>query len=136
MRTIPMKLRFLAVLFLFSAVTAMAADPGPITRNESVSLGFQWPSWFSNTGNLQNQVNQLNRMLGHVRWQFTRYHSNRALQQDYFRIKHEAERLNARYKTGKYDQKQMRSDIQGLRARLQEIEVRLKVKKADLYVWK
>ena len=131
-----MKIRLLIITFLFSAGATLAADAGQVSGNEPVSLGFEWPSWFSNTGNLQNQINQLNRMLGHVRWQFTRYHSNRALQQDYWRIKHEAERLNAHYKTGKYDQKKMRDDIHGLRVRLQEIEVRLKVKKADLYVWK
>ncbi len=129
-----MKRTVLALLFLTAGVAL--ADSGFVPPARPISLGFEWPSWFSNTGNLQSQVNNLNRMLGHVRWQFTRYHSNRAVQQDYWRVKHEADRLNAQYKTGKYDQKKMRNDIHGLRVRLQEIEVRLKVKRADLYVWK
>ena len=129
-----MKIHVLALLLCTSGV-ALAGDSGTAIRSEPLSFGFEWP-WVNSGGNLQNEVNQLNRMLGHVRWQFTRYHSNRAVQQDYWRIKHEAEGLNARYKAGNYDKKRMRDEIHGLRVRLQEIEIRLKVKKADLYIWK
>ena len=123
----------LFVLILFTAGVVSAGNSTSAVA--PLSFGFEWP-WSHSGSSLQGQINQLNRMLGHVRWQFTRYHSNRALQQDYFRIKHEATRLNERYKSGSYDRKRMRGDIHGLRVRLQEIEVRLKVKKADLYQWR
>src|ERR1700756_3409464 len=99
-----MKISVIAAILL-TADVAFAGNVGAAAASEPLSFGFQWP--WSNWSNpsLSNQVNQLNRMLGHVRWQFTRYHSNRALQQDYFRIKHEATRLNERYKSGSYDRK-------------------------------
>ncbi len=128
-----MKIPVLALLLL-TAGTALAGDSGFSAENKTFSLGFEWP-WASG-GNVENEVNQLYRMLGQVRWQFNHYRSNRPLQRDYWQIRHEADQLNARYKRGDYDHKRMRDDIHGLRVRLQEIEFRLKVKKADLYQWK
>ncbi len=95
-------------------------------------MAFDWMPW----GNLQGQINHLNRMVGHVRWQFTRYHSDRGLQRDYWQIRHEVDRLNAEFKRGNYNRGHMRAEIDRLHGRLHDLELRLKVKKVDYYRWR
>jgi hypothetical protein len=120
----------LAVALLCS--TAIFVPAAEIPETQSLTYGFDWMPW----SNLQGQVNHLNRMVGHVRWQFTRYHSDKAMQHEYWQIRHEIDQLNVRFKKGGYDHSTMRRDIERLHGRLHDLEVRLRVKKNDYYHWR
>ena len=120
----------LAVALLCCTATFVPA--AEIRETQSLTYGFDWMPW----SNLQGQVNHLNRMVGHVRWQFTRYHSDKAMQHEYWEIRHEIDQLNARFKKGGYDRGTMRRDIERLHGRLHDLEVRLQVKKNDYYHWR
>lgn len=120
--------------FLVIALLCWAAPFVPaagVPKGQSLTYGFDWMPW----SNPQGQINQLNRMVGHVRWQFTRYHSDKAMQHDYWQIRHEIDQLNAQFKRGGYDRGRMRADIERLHGRLHDLEVRLRVKTADVYHW-
>jgi hypothetical protein len=125
-----MKFHSLALLALicFAFTPAHASDR---PANGPLTYGFDWMPW----SNPQGQINHLNRMVGHVRWQFTRYHSDPMMQRDYWQIRHEVDQLNARFKRGDYDRGKMRADIERLHGRLHDLEVRLRVKKTDIYRW-
>jgi hypothetical protein len=124
------QLSFLIIAVLCCTATFVPAAETPGTP--PLTYGFDWMPW----SNLQGQINHLNRMVGHVRWQFTRYHSDKVMQRDYWQIRHEVDQLNSRFKVGGYDHGRMRADIERLHGRLHDLEVRLRVKKNDLYNWR
>lgn len=124
--------RILLMIVAVLCCTATFVHAAETSGDPSLTFGFDWMPW----SNLQGQINHLNRMVGHVRWQFTRYHSDRAMQGEYWQIRHEVDRLNATFKKGGYDHGRMRADIERLHGRLHDLEVRLRVKKIDYYHWR
>jgi len=124
------RLPLLVIALLCCSATLVPASEIP--SGPWLTYGFDWMPW----SNLQGQINRLNRMIGHVRWQFTRYRSDKAMQHEYWQIRHEVDQLNARFKKAGYDRGRMRADIERLHGRLHDLEVRLKVKKNDYYRWR
>jgi hypothetical protein len=82
---------------------------------------------------LDSDVNQLNRMLGHVRWQLRNYKKGPQFRDPFQRIAREVDKVNAEFRKGDYKPRKLRDEIYRLRRELHQIEIDLHVKKADLY---
>jgi hypothetical protein len=120
----------LAVL-IFAAGTLAPAGARAENERGNFSLAmFQWG------GGIEPHINHLNRMVGHVRWQLSRYHGDSSVRRDFANIRRDVDRVNWVYKNGKYDRRQLRADIDGLHARLHELEVRMHVRTSDYYSWR
>jgi hypothetical protein len=85
---------------------------------------------------LQSHINHLNRMVGHVRWQLTRYHPNRAMRSDFEEIRRDVDHVNGQFRNGRYDRGQLRREIDNLHDRLHRLEVRMRVRSSDYYIWR
>ena len=85
---------------------------------------------------LGSDINHLNRMLGHVRWELGRYGANRQIRYEYFRIKREAEQVNWRFQHGGYDRRQLRREVARLHNDLHSLELQLRVRTWDYYRWR
>lgn len=82
---------------------------------------------------LDSDVNQLNRMLGHVRWQLRNYKKGPLFRDRFEHIAREVDKLNAEFRKGGYKPRKLRDETYRLRRELHQIEIDLHVKKADLY---
>jgi hypothetical protein len=85
---------------------------------------------------LNSEINHLNRMLGHVRWELGRYRATWQIRRDYLRIRREADRVNWKYQHGGYDQRQLRREVARLHDDLHSLEIQLKVRSWDYYRWR
>ena len=83
---------------------------------------------------LEQHVNRLNRMLGHVRWELSRYRGNWQLKKAVRRISEEVDRVNYQFRHGSNGWR-IRRDVDRLRGELHRIEVELKVRRGDWYRW-
>lgn len=99
------------------------------SNHERLSYGF-W-NWKS----LDNDINHLNRMVGHVRWELGRYRAGKGIWRDYAEIRRDVERINARYRTKNFDRREMRRSVDSAHSRLHDLEVRIKAKSNDHYRW-
>jgi hypothetical protein len=106
-------------------VSAFAYDYRNENRYAYVSPGRSGLDW---------RIDRLNRMLGHVRSEVSRYRGDWRLRREVERIAIELNRINWRYRHG-YDSWQLRREIDNLRYRLHDIEVRLRVRNSDYYRW-
>jgi hypothetical protein len=91
---------------------------------------------FARWDRLGSEINHLNRMLGHVRWELGRYGANRQIRYEYFRIKREAEQVNWRFQHGGYDRRQLRREVARLHNDLHSLELQLRVRTWDYYRWR
>jgi hypothetical protein len=82
---------------------------------------------------LDSDVNQLNRMLGHVRWQLRNYKKGPQFRDRFAHIARDVDKVNAEFRKGGYKPRKLRDEIYRLRGELHQIEIDLHVKKADLY---
>jgi hypothetical protein len=82
---------------------------------------------------LDSDVNQLNRMLGHVRWQLRNYKKGPQFRDRFEHIARDVDKVNAEFRKGDYKPRKLRDEIYRLRGELHQIEIDLHVKKADLY---
>ena len=82
------------------------------------------------------EINHLNRMLGHVRWEIGRYGASRQLRGDYFRIRKEAEHVNWKFQHGDFDKRWLRRQVARLRTDLHNLEIALHVRTWDYYRWR
>ena len=80
------------------------------------------------------QVNRLNRMLTHVRWELSRYRGDWRLRREVDRISSAVNRVNYRHRHG-YDTSRLRREVESLRYRLHRIEEQLHVRSNDWYRW-
>ena len=80
------------------------------------------------------QINRMNRMLAHVRWELTRYRGDWRLRREVSRISSEVNRVNWRHRHG-WDSYRLRREVERLRAELHNIELRLHVRSGDWYRW-
>jgi len=85
---------------------------------------------------LGSEINHLNRMLGHVRWELGRYGANRQIRYEYFRIKREADQVNWKFQHGDYDRRQLRREVARLHNDLHSLELQLRVRTWDYYRWR
>ena len=91
---------------------------------------------FARWDRLGSEINHLNRMLGHVRWELGRYGANRQIRYEYFRIKREADQVNWRFQHGGYDRRQLRREVARLHNDLHSLELQLRVRTWDYYRWR
>ena len=125
--------------FLYLSFAALVVAAGSMLPAEAradgnrgdISLAmFQWG------GGIEPHINHLNRMVGHVRWQLSRYHGDPSVRREFANIRRDVDRVNWAYKSGKYDRRQLRGEIEGLHARLHQLEVRMHVRTNDYYGWR
>lgn len=111
-----------------TAASASASD----TDQTNYRLGLTWP-W---SHGLQEEINHLNRMRGHVRWQFRNYRGNREIRRDFMRVSHDIDGINSRLRSGDFNRRQLRRDVERAHSELHRIEIGLRVKERDLYPWR
>ena len=85
---------------------------------------------------LGSEINHLNRMLGHVRWELGRYGANWQIRHEYCRIKREADQVNWKFQHGGYDRRQLRREVARLHNDLHSLELQLRVRTWDYYRWR
>jgi hypothetical protein len=85
---------------------------------------------------LDSEINHLNRMLGHVRWELGRYNAGRQIRHDYARIRREADQVNWKFQHGGDDRRQLRREVARLHADLHSLEIQLRVRTWDYYRWR
>jgi hypothetical protein len=88
----------------------------------------------SHGGRLESQVDHLNRMLGHVRWELTRYRGDWRLRHEVERLSGDVSRVNWRFRHG-YDHWKLRGEVESLHGELHRIEQQLHVRRGDWYRW-
>ena len=122
---------------LFLMLPIALATIGPFSAHEAIAsnqtMAMTWP-WSKNR--LDDQVTQLNRMRGHVRWLFRNYKSSPQLRKDYFSISRDIDDINSRFKQKDHDKGKLRQDVDRAHHELHRIEVALKVKPRDFYPWR
>jgi hypothetical protein len=84
---------------------------------------------------LDSEINHLNRMLGHVRWELGRYNAGRQIRFEYARVRREAAQVNWKFQHGG-DRRQLRREVARLHNDLHGLEVQLRVRKWDFYSWR
>jgi len=97
--------------------------------NRSVYLQVRW-------GGLESEINHLNRMLGHVRWELARYRANWQIRRDFEHIRREVDRVNWKSRHGAYNRHELRREVERLHADLHNLEVQLRVHNWDYYRWR
>jgi hypothetical protein len=86
-------------------------------------------------GGLESEINHLNRMLGHVRWELARYRASWQMRRDFDSIRRQVERVNWKYRRGDYNRRDLRREVEQLRGDLHNLEIRLRVRNGDYYRW-
>jgi hypothetical protein len=124
----------------FCAFTVVSSPASARDYPRQFQFGMTWP-WHKGVtwpwhDRLRDDVNQLNRMRGQVRWELHNYRTHADVHRDFWRISKEIDQINARYRQSRPDRKQLRSDINRARSDLHQIEVVLRVRSHDLFVWR
>jgi hypothetical protein len=114
------------------AAGTVASQAREVEQRESDRGTYAWWSW----GGLEGPINHLNRMVGHVRWEMGRYHASQAGWRQFAEIRRDVDRVNATYRSPKYDHGKLRREIEVLRGRLHQLEINLHARKYDYYRWK
>ena len=122
------------LITLLIGATACVGTASAQNRDDNRDSHFSLP--WTHGGDVQAQLNHLNRMVGHVRWQLTRSHPNRAMRSDFAEIRRDVDHVNWRFKNGHYDRRQLRQEIDSLHNRLHRLEVRMRVRSNDYYNWR
>ena len=113
----------------FATASASARDS---QQGSDYRLGMTFP--WSHT--LKEEINHLNRMRGHVRWQLRNYRGNRQIRHDFYRISKEIDQINSRFQSGSFKKGQLRHDVEKAHIELHRIENALHVKPRDFYPWR
>jgi hypothetical protein len=102
---------------------------------DNTTLAFAWP-WSSDR--LDAEINHLNRMRGHVRWQVNYYRARASgqIRRDFARISREIDHVNSVSKQRGYDRRHLHREVERLHAALHNIETRLRVRTSDYYHWR
>ena len=123
------RLAFL-ILAIGLATSAPASAHDAIASSQTIAMTWPWSK------GLDDQITQLNRMRGHVRWLFRNYKSSPQLRKDYFSISRDIDDINARFKDRNHDKRKLRQDVDRAHRELHRIEIALKVKPRDFYSWR
>jgi hypothetical protein len=111
--------------------------PLPVVLGDSydrtTTVAFSWP-W---SDRLDADVNHLNRMRGHVRWQVNYYRARATpqIRRDFVRTSREIDQVNSEFRQRDYDRGHLRREVERLHADLHDIETRLRIRKSDYYRW-
>lgn len=119
---------------LLIGATACVGTLSAQNRDDNRDSHFSLP--WTHGGDVQSRVNQLNRMLGQVRWQLTRYHPNSAVRSDFEKIRRDVDAANWQFKQGRYDRGKLSREIASLHDRLHRLEVQMRVRSSDHYNWR
>ena len=111
-----------------ATIPAYAHDENPGSRSPAYG-------WFGRHG-FDGEINHLNRMVGHVRWQIRRYHADWSIRRDFAQIQHEVDRVNWRFRNDNRNHRELRREVDRLHNRLHDLEVRLRVRANDFYHWR
>ena len=114
-------------VFIFLTDSTSARD-----YSRANQFGLTWP-W---RNRLHDDVNQLNRMRGHVRWQLHNYRADPQVRRDFWRISRDIDGINARVRQGGFNRRELRRDIDRARFELHQIEMALRVRPRDFYPWR
>jgi outer membrane biogenesis lipoprotein LolB len=87
-------------------------------------------------GGLESEINHLNRMLGHVRWELARYRAGWQLRREFESIRSQVERVNWKYRHGDYNRRDLRREVERLHADLHHLEIQLRARDWDYYRWR
>lgn len=124
----------------FCAFTVVSSPASARDYPQQCQLGLTWPWHKAVTwpwhNRLRDDLNQLNRMRGTVRWQLHNYRKPVYVRRDFWRISKQIDQINAQYRQSRFDRKQLRYDIDRARSDLHQIEVALRVRPHDLFVWR
>ena len=115
-------------------LTAVAAAL-PLQAQEHRDIGPVSYSWFGWHG-IQERLNHLNRMVGHVRWQMGRYRADGQIRHEFEQIRREVNGVNERNRAGGYHRRELLRQIDDLHARLHQLETRMRVRATDYYRWR
>ena len=119
-----------AALIVLAGKPVAVKASGDNDRSNLPLAMFQWG------GGIEPHINHLNRMVGQVRWQLTRYHADASVRRTFAEIRQGVDHVNAVYKAGNYDRRQLRREIDGLHERLHQLEIQMKVRANDYYNWR
>ena len=115
------------VIVTGSPISAAGSQP-------SMMFAFVWP-WSSQ---VDPEINHLNRMRGHVRWQLNYYRARATAQirREFERVSSEIDEINANFKNRDYDRRRLGREIERAHIDLHQIEQQLHVRAHDYYVWR
>ncbi len=123
----------IALLLLMGASLSAASAPVFACDNrDDRRLSYAWFGSHS----VEWEVNHLNRMVGQVRWELGRYHASKSMWREFADIRQDVDRVNAKFKQSDYDRRELQREIERLRDRLHDVEVRLHVRTNDYYQWR
>jgi predicted nucleic acid-binding Zn-ribbon protein len=120
------------ILTIALGVTLCSATAFAYDRYDNERVAYHSPD---SRASLDRQVDHLNRMLDHIRWQVRNYRADWRVRRDVQSIAREVDRLNHRFQSGQYDRSRMRAEIDRLHDRLHGVEQRLQVRSRDYYRW-
>jgi hypothetical protein len=111
------------------SVAAVSASARDYQENSRAAYGFL--GW----GRFDAEINHLNRMRGHVRWELGHYRANGSIRREFARISREIDHVNWEFRQRNYDRRHLRREIERIHAALHDIEARLHVRTYDYYRW-
>ena len=122
------------VMLVACGLNISAESVSAYNYSGNTTLAFFWP-W---SDRLDAEINHLNRMRGHVRWQVNYYRAraNPSIRRDFARISREIDHVNYVAKHGGDDRRHLHRDVERLRVGLHNIETRLRVRSSDYYHWR
>ena len=121
------KLILIVVLGLtLGSAAAFAHDYG-----SDVTYGY----YYQRPGRLAYEINHVNRMLAHVRWELRHYGGGWYLRREVARLSVAVDRVNWRYNHGAYDRYYLHREVERIHAELHNIETRLHVRPYEFYRW-
>lgn len=122
-----------ALLLLMGASLSAASIPALAHDNrDDRRLSYAWFGSHS----IEWEVNHLNRMVGQVRWELGRYHARLSVWREFADIRQDVDRVNAKFRQSDHDRRELRREIERLRDRLHDLEVRLHARAYDYYQWR
>jgi hypothetical protein len=123
----------LLVLFLIgSGAIAVALPLHAQEHRDAGGITYALFGWHG----IEEHLNHLNRMVGHVRWQMGRYRADGAIRRDFDQIRREVNGVNERYRESGHQRRELLRQIEDLHARLHQLEVRMRVRDKDCYNWR
>lgn len=81
------------------------------------------------------EINHINRMFAHVRWQASRYGADWWTRRQIRHVSRELNHVNWEYQTGRFSWYHLRGEIEHIHNELHNIELRLRVRPHDYYRW-
>lgn len=81
------------------------------------------------------EINHLNRMYDHVRWEMSRYGTGWHIRREVRHISGEINHVNWQYRNGGYGWYRLEGEIEHIHAELHHVEQELHVRAGDYYRW-